>query len=162
MTDLEMRVEALIECVGRERYERVLRVLQAQCGMDGKTDMQNVCEDILLELGVSPGCRGYRCICACLEIMFERRPAQGYSLLTKDIYPEAARRIGCSATSVEKNICRAIERAWEDCPDGLKLAYFGTVVATRRPSVGTFLKTVALAAQRRMKRGKCVIDIEEE
>ncbi len=75
---------------------------------------------LLLALGFRPKLRGY----ACLREAILLCAGGGYDSVTKLLYPEVARRLGCRSSHVERNIRSAIESAWATRDEALWRLYF--------------------------------------
>ena len=68
---------------------------------------------LLLQLGITPKYNGYWFILTALEIMDEK---SGERLkITKDIYPEVARRHSTSVSNVDRSIRTVISISWQAC-----------------------------------------------
>ena len=67
-----------------------------------------------------------------------------YMLMTKQLYPEIARRVGVKPCCVERNIRTAIDKAFTTCTDFLSQEkVFGALADTGEiPSVGTAVATL--------------------
>lgn len=153
MTDLEVQIEALINVVGRGRYETELKRLREYNGLRLTADRREVCREVLAELCISPNLTGHDAIIECVELLLEDGGRLTDKGLTKEIYPPAGERLGLRWSSVEHNARRAIEKGWAKCPERVRKTYFGSVGGSaERPTTGAFLIRVAMAVQKRMTR----------
>lgn len=75
---------------------------------------------MLLALGFRPKLRGF----ACLREAVLLSAREEYQSVTKVLYPEVARRCGCKAGHVERNIRSAIDAAWAGRDETVWRLYF--------------------------------------
>lgn len=102
---------------------------------------------LLLQLGITSKYNGYWFILTALEVM---EGSKGERLrITKDIYPEVARRHSTSVSNVDRGIRTAISVCWEDgCFSRMDKLF----PSDRRPSNYDFLSTVSAYLQLRKIR----------
>lgn len=75
---------------------------------------------MLRALGFPPKLRGFACLREAVLISAQEE----YPSVTKILYPEVARRLGCAASHVERNIRSAIEAAWLNRDENIWRLYF--------------------------------------
>lgn len=96
---------------------------------------EEICR-FLLWLNVPTGYDGYQTLVEAL-VQLGADPEQS---ITKVLYPEVARRVGCGAPAVERNIRTAIEHAWSNRDPERWQRYFPG--CTSRPSNKLFFTRV--------------------
>lgn len=85
-----------------------------------QTDPRGEVAGILLALGLRPKLKGYACLREAILLCAEDE----HMSVTKVLYPEVAKRCGCKAGHVERNIRSAIESAWEVRDERVWRLYF--------------------------------------
>lgn len=103
----------------------------------GGIAMKNI-EDTVRSLGIIRTYKGYRQLCCVLRISTGN--PQTLQTIRKSIYKEAAHELGCSWTSIERNIRTLSERAWKVNPSTLS-EIVGFRLETR-PSATVFLESL--------------------
>ena len=71
-------------------------------------------QDILYQFGLYRSRRIYWYIYTTVELAYQSPHL--LEELTRDLYPAAALRCGCSSAAVERNLRAAVNRAWETNP----------------------------------------------
>lgn len=105
------------------------------------SDVRSQTANMLLLLGISPKLRGYAYLREALILKAEK-PDQS---ITKELYPEVAKRCDCAPMHVERSVRSAIAAAWENRDDQMWRLYF-TPDATGiipRPTNGAFISRLA-------------------
>ena len=74
------------------------------------------------KIGVRPNLFGYRLLIS--SIIEASRQASLFSSLSGSIYPVVAEHFGCTVETVERNIRRAIDSAYEYDPERLKSVFY--------------------------------------
>jgi two-component system response regulator (stage 0 sporulation protein A) len=99
--------------------------------------------EILLELGLRRELKGFLYIMEAVTIMLEGDGSPIH--ITKDIYPEIAKKNKDSVTAVERAIRHAIEKAFDVCPIETIYKYFGNSISVNKgkPTNYHFIVTVA-------------------
>ncbi len=106
--------------------------------------MEKVIKDILRSLSINCKYRGYQITVAACELLMEDE-----SLLfnvSRDLYPKIAKRCGCSATAIERNIRTVVFRAWEN--NLVKLIEIAGYNLQEPPTVTEFLGLLITYMQR--------------
>ena len=70
--------------------------------------------ELLYQLGVTANYRGFRYIVTAVELILE--DPQRLLAVTKDLYPDVAKRCKTTSSGVERNIRTAIRAAWSHNP----------------------------------------------
>ncbi len=102
-----------------------------------------VITDLLHDLGVPSNIRGYQYIREGIQIFY--RNGNAISYITKDVYPEIAKKFNTTATRVERAIRHAIEVSWNRGDLDLMNDIFGNSLNVNRdkPTNSEFLTTLA-------------------
>lgn len=116
----------------------------------GGDRIMNDAVQLLLQLGITSKYNGYWFILTALEIMAEK--GDSHLRITKDIYPEVARRHSTSVSNVDRSIRTAISICWDaGCFSRLDKLF----PSGRRPSNYDFLSTVSTYLHLRRIRRDC-------
>lgn len=96
---------------------------------------------MLLALGFRPKLRGF----ACLREAVLLSAGEEHLSVTKVLYPEVARRCGCKAGHVERNIRSAIDAAWSGRDETVWRLYFApdSKGHVTRPTNAAFISRLA-------------------
>lgn len=149
MTDLELAVDALILCVGRENFEKALRELTGGENTLRSVDRRELIAEELRSLGIRSNSAGFAALVAIVDIVPDRPGCQTGGRLCKEIYPEAARRLGGTAAGTEKNARTAILSTWDR---GGRELWRERLDVSDRPNVNDLVNRVALIVRKRMRR----------
>jgi two-component system response regulator (stage 0 sporulation protein A) len=105
------------------------------------TDPEAQVSGLLLALGIRPKLRGF----ACLREAVLLSAREEHLSVTKVLYPEVARRCGCGAGHVERNIRSAIDAAWTVRDENLWRMYFSPNSEGKisRPTNAAFISRLA-------------------
>lgn len=105
------------------------------------TDPEAQVSGLLLALGIRPKLRGF----ACLREAVLLSAREEHLSVTKVLYPEVARRCGCGAGHVERNIRSAIDAAWTVRDENLWRMYFSpnSEGKVSRPTNAAFISRLA-------------------
>lgn len=92
-------------------------------------------EELLYQLGIYLSQDGHPVICAAADLVIQE--PERLRRLMKEVYPEVAKRCGCTAAGVERSLRSTVATAWEANPE------LFTEMAMRKisqpPTVGDFL-----------------------
>jgi len=99
--------------------------------------MKNI-EDTIRSLGITRCYKGYRQICCALRITTEN--PKTLNAIRKSVYMEAARQLGCSWTSIERNVRTLSARAWKMNPK--LLSEMVGFPLSSRPAATVFLESL--------------------
>ncbi len=135
------RLTALIESIRASRYGD--REEEAVREKIGRAEKEREIEDALLSCGFNPYVLGWRYIkAALLTVAEDESRLEG---VTKDLYPELARRFDTSSGNLERCIRSAVERAWQEGDPAAREAWFGVDMAPmlrKKPGNTKFMKLV--------------------
>ena len=93
----------------REKEERVPRK-KGLNKMDGEIKRETI-EAVVRRMGVKGTYQGLRCLVCGVELAYEDRDL--LMAVTKQLYPEIARRVGGSGKTVERNLRTVTRVCWE-------------------------------------------------
>ena len=112
-----------------------------------RRDSDSGVRTLLMALGIRGNLHGYNCIYHAVTL-YARDPMQS---VTKVLYPEVAKRCGCKASHVERNMRSAIESAWTTRNEQIWRLYFPTdgTGTIKRPTNTEFLARMAQCLENR-------------
>ena len=111
-------------------------------------------EDMLLALGVKPNLKGFHYLVDAVDIYINHK---GDLSITKELYPEIARKHNTTRDRVERSIRHAIELTADCTPYGEMERFFGTTTNMNKGKLtnSEFLSVFALKLARE-ERGDSV------
>ena len=83
---------------------------------ENETKLSNVIYDLFRKLNIKPNVKGYHYL-KCLMEMCEQDPTYHARPITKEIYPDCAKKFGTTASRVERAIRHAIEGSFDSVPE---------------------------------------------
>lgn len=92
-------------------------------------ELHNEITKIITRLCVTPRYNGYNYIREAIKLAVG--DDGGLKGISKEIYPEIARKLGVTALGVERSIRTAIHRSWEKAEASAKIEIFGTYALSR-------------------------------
>lgn len=98
---------------------------------------------LLHGLGIYENRQGYRAVTAAVEIAM-RKP-QSLTMVTKWLYPEAARQCGMSWQALEKNLRVTVSYIWANHPD--RLQKLAGEKLNQKPTASQFIALLAAELQ---------------
>ena len=106
-------------------------------------NQEAIITDLLHNLGIPSHIRGYNYIKEGIMIVY--RNNNGISYITKDVYPEIAKKYDTTSTRVERAIRHAIEVSWSRGDINLMEDIFGNSLNVNRdkPTNAEYLTTLA-------------------
>ncbi len=106
-------------------------------------NLERILTDLLHNLGIPSHVRGYQYIKEGVQIVLEE--SNGISYITKDVYPEIAKKFNTTPTRVERAIRHAIEISWNRGDINLMESIFGNSINVNRdkPTNAEYLTTLA-------------------
>lgn len=143
--NIEEAIQALIACVGEERFREELAKVQT-CQPRDRTEERELIRQVLREMRIREGTHGLPALAIGVELTLEYDMDIG-SKVMKEIVPEVARQMNKSTIAAEKNIRWAIEGAWKSMTPTERVRWFGH--AGVKPRIGGFLVTAATEVRRR-------------
>ena len=122
---------------------RLKDILLSKKVLDKKTEMERKISKILHNLGVPSHIKGYIYIRESIKMMYESSDLVGG--ITKEIYPEIARKFDSTISRVERAIRHAIEISWSRGDYDVMEEIFGHSVDYDRskPTNSEFIATIA-------------------
>ncbi len=105
--------------------------------------LEKVLTELLHNLGIPSHVRGYQYIKEGVQIVFKESNTISY--ITKDVYPEIAKKFDTTPTRVERAIRHAIEISWNRGDLNLMESIFGNSININRdkPTNAEYLTTIA-------------------
>lgn len=106
-------------------------------------NQEAVITDLLHNLGIPSHIRGYQYIREGIQIVYRNNNIISY--ITKDVYPEIAKKFNTTSTRVERAIRHAIEISWSRGDINLMEDIFGNSINVNRdkPTNSEYLTTLA-------------------
>lgn len=96
---------------------------------------------ILTDLGISSGLRGYSYLITAIELCIDNRDM--LNNVTKNLYPEIARRHCVNGGKVEHAIRHAIQKAWSNGESMLQKTVFGNTASMgMKPTNAAFIAAI--------------------
>lgn len=128
MSELEMKVEALMRCVPRDVWARAMGEVanSAVQENDADRDLTQEIHRILGELGMPAHIKGYRYLVYALELAV--RDEELLESVTKILYPTVAEKFKTTESCVERAIRHAIEVTWDRGDLDVIYSYFGNSI----------------------------------
>lgn len=158
MTDLEMKVEALIGCVDPDTYARVLENVKSKLSRNRsyRTDtpsaqeVQKAARAVLTDIGMPAHIVGYRHCVTALRLLVEEPDL--LRAVTKELYPAVAQIHRTSGQRVSRDILHAVECTWSRGDIGILERYWGSSVNPYmgRPTNREFLAKCAELLRERL------------
>lgn len=147
MTDLEMRVEALIRCVDPEVFAKAMGEVRKEsrpvrfrrADKPSVHEIQKAAREILSDLGMPAHIEGYRHCVTALRLLIEHPDYQ--KALTKELFPAVAQLHDTVGQRVSRTIRHAVECVWVRGDFEVLERHWGNSVKpyTGRPTNGEFL-----------------------
>lgn len=149
MIELERKVEALVRCVGRERFDEMLRQLpEADKPMRaGSRDI----EDLLTNLGIPSSHVGFDYLVEAVEL----RIANSRVNVVEDIYGRIASERGGKRSAVERAIRHIVENVYLEGDIDLLDSVLHCAVSAKsgKPTVKEFIDRIARVILRQREDG---------
>lgn len=125
--------------------KRILSMsMKTNTNKNGKLfNQEAIITDLLHNLGIPSHVRGYQYIKEGIEIVYSNRRCVTY--ITKDVYPEIAKKYETTPTRVERAIRHAIEISWSRGDINLMESVFGNSLDINRdkPTNAEYITTIA-------------------
>ena len=118
-------------------HARPARSPQGKAAGSGKT--ADMLHGVLRGLGIYENRQGYRAVTVAVEIAMCK--PQSLTMVTKWLYPEAARQCGMSWQALEKNLRMTVSYIWNTHPDRLQMLAGETL--RRKPTASQFIALLA-------------------
>ena len=128
-----------------ERISRIAKTPGAQEGVlvSDRPDLEVMVTEIIHQIGVPAHIKGYHYVRESIMLAVER--PEIINSVTKQLYPEVAKRFGTTASRVERAIRHAIEVAWDRGDVDTLNSYFGYTIHNGRgkPTNSEFVAMIA-------------------
>lgn len=156
MSELELTVEALKQCVSPEEFERAMKRISRRERLGGAAwegnaeNREQKIREILLEVGVPAAIRGYRYAATAIGLLLEEPELA--EAITKELYPRVAMIHNSTYSRVERAIRHGIEVAWERGDMDVHYRFFRNSVSGEKgkPTNSEFLTRIADLVRDRM------------
>lgn len=99
--------------------------------------------EILYQMGVGPNQITFFYTACAVRLVLENPEALLF--VTKDLYPEVAKRCGSNRGAVGNGIRHVVDRIWRDCPEMIAREMGGNL--NRKPTPAEFLIMIARKVQ---------------
>ena len=124
MSELEMKVEALIRCVPQDLWEKAIADVS-----NGKTiekrSLYATIRETLHDVGMPSHVLGFEHSVCSIALLYDNPGLVRY--FYKGLYTEVANKVGSTPTRVERNIRHAIEVAWSRYGSEMRDTYFNAI-----------------------------------
>ncbi len=122
---------------------RILAAQISHLSNQGNFAYEKTLTDLLHNLGIPSHVRGYQYIKEGVQIVYNDKNMISY--ITKDVYPEIAKKFSTTPTRVERAIRHAIEISWNRGDLSLMESIFGNSININRdkPTNAEYLATIA-------------------
>lgn len=158
MTDLEMKMEALIRCVGPAAFSRAMAQIQKQPEptvwqpkeLPAAKEIQKAARELLTELGMPAHLLGYHYSVTALRLMIEE---PGYlKAMTKELYPDVGQIHDTDPARVARTIRHGVECVWGRGQSDMLERYWGNSINpySEWPSNSEFLAKCAELLRERL------------
>ena len=154
MSEFEMKIEALIRCVGTKAYEKAMTEIQnAESPKPDPlppVDIDGVVEKILVELGTPAHIKGYRYTVTGLRLVVNNPDL--IDAITRELYPQIATAHKTTPSRVERAVRHAIEVTWDRGDLDTLAEYFGNTISITKgkPTNSEFLAMVSNVIRRKL------------
>lgn len=157
MSEVEMKIEALIRCVGEEAYESAMsevkkgEVPEVNRVSPPDTDIEQAIQELLVELGTPAHVKGYRYTVTGLRLAVNDPDL--IDAITKELYPQIAAAHNTTPSRAERAIRHAIEITWDRGDLDVMAKYFGNTVSSSKgkPTNSEFLAMASNIVRRTIR-----------
>lgn len=136
-----------------ERYDEIEEVYEDTLMIIDEIGLESNIGHILMAFGIRAHLKGYKYLKTAIVMTIINEHVT--SAMTRELYPQIARRFNTTDTSVERDMRHAIETAWSSAPVKHKKAYFGNqylkLHADRKPTNSLFINTIAEKLRQNLK-----------
>lgn len=156
MSELEMKIEALIRCVGTNAYENAMSevkgmgTIASPMSPPADNEVERAIQELLVQLGTPAHIKGYRYIITGLRLVVNK--PEIIDAITKELYPQIAEVHSTTASRVERAIRHAVEVTWDRCDLDVIQHYFGNTISLTKgkPTNSEFLAMVSNIVRRNL------------
>lgn len=152
IVDMKLRNASTL-AVEVERYEEDVEIDEGSLMIIDEIGLESNIGRILMAFGIRVNLKGYKYLKTAIVMTIINEHAT--SAITRELYPQIARRFNTTDTGVERDMRHAIETAWTNAPLKHKKAYFGNQYlkenANRKPTNSLFINTIAEKLRQNLK-----------
>lgn len=150
MSELEMKIEALIRCVPKDVWNEAVAEVSKRRNTVTK-NVEDVIREALLEIGMPRHIRGYGYSESAILAIYENPDL--IHCIVKGLYTKIADQHKSTPSRVERAIRHSIECAWDRYGSELREKYFSTTltITKDRPTVSEFLSTMVEIVRMKMR-----------
>lgn len=157
MSELEMKIEALIRCVPEDAWSKALEeVSEKNNTVSEKKDivtknLEDVIHEALRDIGMPCHIKGYEYSASAIAAIYEDHEL--IHCIVKGLYTEVAKKHNSTISRVERSIRHGIECAWDRYGTELREKRFCSTmnIAKDKPVVSEFLATMVEIVKERMR-----------
>ena len=151
MTELEMKVEALIRCIPCDVWNEALEDVWNEAHNEVSGNIEDVIRETLREIGMPSHLLGFGYTVRAVEIM-HKNPKLNRSI-KKVVYDVIANESGNTPGGVERAIRHGIEVAWSRYGSEVRDEYFNSVIdhCKANPTSTEFLFGLADIVRQKMR-----------
>lgn len=152
IVDMKLRNASTL-AVDVERYDEGEEIDEDPLMIIDEIGLESNIGRILMTFGIRVNLKGYKYLKTAIVMTIMNEHIT--SAMTRELYPQIARRFSTTDTSVERDMRHAIETAWTNAPIKYKKAYFGNQYlkenADRKPTNSLFINTIAEKLRQNLK-----------
>lgn len=152
IVDMKLRNVSTL-AVEVERYDEDEEIDEDPLMIIDEIGLESNIGRILMAFGIRVNLKGYKYLKTAIVMTIMNEHIT--SAITRELYPQIARRFSTTDTSVERDMRHAIETAWTNAPIKHKKAYFGNQYlkenADRKPTNSLFINTIAEKLRQNLK-----------
>lgn len=151
ITEYQKQMNAIMRFIAADNDEESERaraslreMLEEQEGPEKSTcGVEEAVEHVLLDLGVPCHVKGYNYLITAISLVVDN--AEMINAITKELYPEVAKKHHTTTPRAERAIRHAIECGWDRTDLDVAFRYFGNTVNTTKgkPTNSEFISRVA-------------------
>ena len=147
----EAIADIIRELAPQSAKEAAMALRPVQSEIEPPKDLETVVTDFMHELGLPAHIKGYQYIRTAIMMVSENMDLLNY--ITKQLYPDIAKRYGSTSSRVERAIRHSIEVAWTRGKPEVMEKIFGYTIDTGKgkPTNSEFIAMVADRIRLQMK-----------
>ena len=150
MTELEMKIEALIRCVPEDVWEKA--IADVRKGSDNEErSLDSVIRETLREIGMPSHLLGFKYTVSAVEKMYKNQNLA--RSVAKNVYTPIAEEYDNTPSGVERAIRNGIEVAWGRYGSEVRDEYFNSVIdpCKANPTSTEFLSGMVDIVRQKMR-----------
>lgn len=150
MTELEMKVEALIRCTPQTAYKKALAEVR-KSNPPASQNLEDVVRETIREIGMPGHIKGFEYTVCAVAKLYEN-PELNRSMY-KGLYAKVAEKFGTTPTRAERCIRHGVEVAWSRYGSDLRDSYFDAIIDPRKanPMTKEFLMGMVDIVRQKMR-----------